>query len=652
MDIRGKIVNENDTETVIKVENTILDADGNMVENMTSRMKLSSSEEESFRQESPSIAHPELWSPDHPYLYSVRTTLYKDGQAIDQVTNPLGFRWYNFDPDKGFFLNGKHLKLNGTNRHQDFPNMGNALSNELHIRDIERIKNMGANFVRLAHYPQDPSVLKTADRLGIIIWEEIPIVNYITPSDAFRQNAKTMLTEMISQHYNHPAIMLWGYMNEILLRDQNDKYPKNTYHNDVLQLAKNLNHLAHELDPTRVTAMAMHHSELYNKTGIADVPDVVGWNLYFGWYYGNFNDFGKYLDTQHQQYPKRVTIISEYGTSSDSRIHTENPKRFDFSVEYQQSFLESYLPQINERSFIAGSGLWIINDFASERRQDSKPHLNQKGIVNYNRTPKDVFYFYKSQLSDNPVLHIASTEWKNRYLIDTSSSTTVKIYTNLPRVKLLLNGNSLGTKEVDSDDTITWQLPVKTGAQHLTAQGQTKQGVIEDHLTLYFHLIPDLFNDEVSFNEISVNVGGHAHYLPKHGDGWVPDRQYKRGGWGAVGGEDKLTHHNILNSHMEPLYQFYREGLNSYRFDVPDGEYELELFFAEPEYQKPGKRVFSVAVNERNILNQLDLAGQFGAGWPFSKKISVLAKDGDGIRITFKDLKGEPILNGIRLRKE
>jgi len=650
--IRGSITNEMDKKMEVRVENTILDADGHIVKKMTSRMKLSSSQNKSFKQESPSIANPELWTPDHPYLYTVRTTIYRDGQAVDQVTNPLGFRWYHFDPDKGFFLNGKHLKLIGTNRHQDFPNIGNAVSNELHIQDMKRIKDMGANFVRLAHYPQDPSVLKAADRLGIIIWEEIPIVDYITPSDAFRKNAETMLTEMISQHYNHPAVMLWGYMNEILLQDKEDQYPGDTYHKDILQLAKDLNQLAHQLDPNRVTTMAMHISDLYNKTGIADVPDVVGWNPYFGWYYGAYSDLGTFLDKQHRQHPKRPTIISEYGTGSDSRIHTKDPQKFDFSVEYQQEYHESYLRQIKKRPFIAGSALWIINDFASEGRGDSRPHINQKGIVRYNRTPKDVYYFYKSQLSDKPVLHIASTQWKTRYLLDDSASTSVKIYSNLSNVKLLLNGQSLGTKTISSDDTATWQLPVQSGVQHLTAQGQTMQGQIEDHLALHFHLVPDLFNEDSSFTELSVNVGGHVHYIPKYGSGWVPDHQYRPGGWGAVGGEEKLTHRNILGSHKEPLYQFYREGIKMYRLDVPDGDYQLKLYFAEPEYKKSGKRVFSVAVNGRTIFDHLDLAGQFGAGWPLSKKVIVHATDGKGIKINFKALKGEPILNGIKLKDE
>ncbi len=268
-----------------------------------------------FEQRSEPVSKPQLWSPDTPYLYTVRTVIYDGEKAADRVEIPLGFRWFSFDADKGLFLNGKPLKLRGVNRHQDYKGMGSAVPNDLHRKDLEIIKDMGANFVRLAHYPQASAVLETADRLGLIVWEEIPTVNYITHSLEFAQTCKVMLTEMIRQHYNHPSVLMWGYMNEVWLRGP-EKTPE--YVDKAVELARELEEVLRREDPTRASVMAMHRSNLYNESGIAGIPQVAGWNLYSGWYSGELADFGKFLDSQRREFPNRPVIVSEYGASSDA----------------------------------------------------------------------------------------------------------------------------------------------------------------------------------------------------------------------------------------------------------------------------------------------------------------------------------------------
>lgn len=165
-------------------------------------------------------------------------------------------RWYRFDAAEGFFLNGKHLKLISTNRNQDFPGLGNALPNALHERDVELIKQLGGNFLRVSHYPQDPAVLRACNRLGILASVEIPIVNAITGSEAFMQ------TEMIRQGFNHPSVIIWTYMNEVLLRlpegIRRDNEPGRAYLTKVAELARQLEALTRREDPARYTMIVNH----------------------------------------------------------------------------------------------------------------------------------------------------------------------------------------------------------------------------------------------------------------------------------------------------------------------------------------------------------------------------------------------------------
>ena len=405
VNIRGTIENSSANIRKIEIVNSIIAADGNEVFATTSKLEIKPKSEANFEQTTKPIANPKLWSPDNPYLYQVKTVIRENGKIRDDVSNPLGFRWFNFDGEKGFSLNGKPVKLRGTNRHQDYAGLGNAVPDSIHIRDMELIKDAGYNFVRLAHYPQDPSVLQAADRLGLMIWEEIPLVNYITISSAFNENSAVMLKEMIRQHRNHPSVIMWGYMNEIYLR-----VPKENEMNirkATVELARELDKQAHLEDASRPTAIAFHGNDIYNTAGLGDIANIVGWNLYSGWYSTVFEDFGKFIDDQHKRFPKRPLIISEYGANGDLRLHSTAPRRFDSTTEYQRMFHESYLAQINARPFIAGTAIWNEFDFGSETRGETIPQLNQKGMFTFDREPKDVHYFYKANLSKEPVLHIA-----------------------------------------------------------------------------------------------------------------------------------------------------------------------------------------------------------------------------------------------------
>ena len=208
------------------------------------------------------IESPSLWSVDNPITYKLVSKLLdkRSGEIIDEVHNPVGFRWFEFSADNGFFLNGEPMKIHGISRHQDYPGMGNALDRKQHLEDIWNIKHMGANFLRIAHYPQDPDIVNSCDTLGLLASVEIPIVNRITESESFEKNCLSMMEEMIWQNYNHPGIIMWTYMNEVLLRPPflDDPDRLKIYFSNVEALAQKLEQKARNLDPYRVTMIPNH----------------------------------------------------------------------------------------------------------------------------------------------------------------------------------------------------------------------------------------------------------------------------------------------------------------------------------------------------------------------------------------------------------
>ncbi|MGI9036619.1 MAG: glycoside hydrolase family 2 TIM barrel-domain containing protein [Pyrinomonadaceae bacterium] len=644
VNIRGSVENSSANVRKIEIVNSVIDADGKEIISTSSTLEIQPKTEANFEQTAKQINNPKLWSPDNPYLYRIETVVKENGKTLDDISNPLGFRWYKFDAEKGFFLNGKHLNLRGANRHQDYAGMGNAVPDSIHIRDMELIKNAGFNFVRLAHYPQDPSVLQAADRLGILIWEEIPIVNYITISPEFNENSRTMLKEMIRQHRNHPSVILWGYMNEIFLRvpkGADNLYPA------TVGLARELNKIARAEDATRPTTIAFHGSDIYNQKGLGDITDVVGWNIYSGWYGGNLEDFGKFIDDQHQRFPNRPLIISEYGANGDLRLHSLSPRRFDSTTEYQRMFHESYLAQINARPFISGSALWNAFDFGAELRGETIPHLNQKGLFTYDRKPKDVAFFYKANLSKEPVLHIAASDWKYRAGTDLTAQ-KIDVYSNLPEVELFCNGASLGKKQPNELHKATWDVSFRDGENSLVAKGAKNNPAITDAAAVFYKLVI------AGSNEIAVNVGSNAEFVDESKTVWLADQPYTKGNFGFFGSDSKAiysepTDKNILNTSDDPLLQTMRENLTAYRFDVPAGVYEVELKFAETKFEKAGERVFDVKINGETMLEKLDLVKEIGMRQAFTRRFQINAKD--GIVIGFTAIKGKPILSGVRIRR-
>ena len=684
--INGVISNANGSSKKINITTSIFNKDNIAVAKKTVTQNLKSTFDQKFRQEINSIARPHLWSPGDPYLYKAVTTIADatSGKILDQIANTIGFRYFHFSADSGFFLNGKSYKLIGASRHQDFEGMGNALPKKFATNDISILKNMGANFLRVAHYPQDKAVLEACDRLGILASVEIPIVNEITQTDSFYNNCMNMQEEMICQNYNHPSVIIWGYMNEILLKPhfKNDPKQQQLYYADIVKLASSLDSLTRKEDPYRYTMMANHGNfDSYKNAGLINIPMLVGWNLYMGWYGSDITDLPEFLDNYHKQFSTKPMMITEYGADADPRIHSFNPVRFDKSSEYATYFHQYYFSEIMKRPFVTGAAVWNLADFNSETRQETMPHVNNKGLLTWNRKPKEPYYFYQSQLSKTPFVQITSGIWKNRTVIADSgfefSTNKIKAASNLSVVELFVNKKSLGSKKV-VDGFAEWTASFGNGPNAIQAVASNGYKEFRDSATIVFQIQPGKIKDQQNtFKNINVLCGTKRFFSSENESLWMPDQPYTKGSWGYVGGTPfKMknsartpfgTDKNITGTDDDPVYQTQQTGIKHFDFDAPKGKYELTLHFAElsgtmavdlaynlgdsSKTNERTKRVFDVYVNDSLVLKNFNIAEQYGVATAVAKSFAIEVKNENGIDIRFDAIEGEPVLNAVQLKK-
>jgi beta-galactosidase len=667
VEVSATVANDGATPATVRVEQTLTNAQGAVIGTVGTDVTLTPRSQRVVTQRFATLRTPHLWSPDDPYLHRVHTDVVANGARVDRVTEPLGLRWVRFSGN-GVELNGQKLLLRGTNRHQDRQGFGSALSNAQHRRDLEMIKAMGANFLRLGHYPQDPAVLTAADELGILLWEEIPVVDYINPVPRFTENTTRMLREMIRQHRNHPSVIVWGLMNEPLLKapdgERVSRQNDTTYLRQLRALSLHLDSTAHAEDPSRGTTMALHGSDDYDTYDIGGVTTAVGVNRYDGWYSGKFEDFGPGLDKRHARHPQQALFVSEYGAEDDYRVNALEPERFDFSGTWTRRFHESYLRQMAARPWLAGTAVWNQFDFAQPEVGGSIPYRNQKGLQTWDRGYKDVYYLYQANWTRAPMVHIASTTWTRRTGTDTTAPVgagpravrqPVDVYSNAERVELLLNGRSLGVKTPDDVKRLTWDVPFVDGDNVVEARATSGGKTLTDKLVIHFaYQAPTLADASVPFRELAVNVGGKAEVVDADGVIWVGDRPYTPGRYGYIGGEATQLSKElpVRGTPQTPLYFTHRAGIEGYRFDVPDGDYELELRFVEPTATGPKQRVFDVRVNGRTVVANLDLLVTAGTGWAVPITTTVHVQRGEGVQVTFPATVGKAVLSGIRVRAQ
>ena len=661
--VKCEVTNDSHESSILEVRSAIYSPQGKLLQTIKQKQKLKSGETYIFENTSGAIESPDLWSPETPSLYLVKTTLVdpKSGKLLDEKNHKVGFRWFTFDGSKGFFLNGKSYKLRGLNRHQDQAPAGVALDDEAHRRDIFLMKELGCNFIRISHFPQDDAILEMCDELGLLAWEEIPIINIVPNTPGYDDNCEYNLREMIRQHYNHSSVITWGYMNEILLTAPSIGKPEWLACKErTVNLAQRLEAVLKEEDPGRASVMAFNMTNLYGEIGL-HLGEVVGWNLYHGWYVDKLKDFNAWCEDQHRRYPDQPMIISEWGAGSDKRLHSTQGRAFDFSIEYQQTYIEHYLPFIENTEWISGCAYWNFIDFNVAARQESMPRVNNKGLAYNNRIWKDVAYYFKAMWrKDIPVIRIASRDWEMR-TGEINKPQSIKIYSNMPEVELFINGQSIGCQKIANCHTV-FNVILPEGISVLMAQGIKNGKTVQDAMTIQFKSLPNIAEGD----ELAINVGSNCYFTSDISNlTWLPDQPYTAGGWGYIGGKAHSTTSEIYNTLDGPIYQTWREGNWSYKIDAPIGEYEIELLIADvtkpaaqlanllnknKEEKHSGETRFHISICGKQVeTNFSPIDG--GKHRTAFKRRYIIRNEHDHIVISAGAVKGEPFLAGIKVRK-
>ena len=438
-----------------KVQITLLDAKGNAVASgVGTDTKLQ-------------VKQVHLWDGvEDPYLYTVKAQLLVEGKVTDEITSTCGVRTFSFDPNKGFFLNGRSYPLHGVSRHQDFKDIGNAITKEHHDRDMELIREVGANTIRLAHYQHDQYFYDLCDKYGMVVWAEIPYISEHLPNG--RENTFSQMKELIVQNYNHPCIVTWGLSNEITISGRQHK-------KDMLDNHHKLNAFVKEMDPTRPTTLACF-AMCPHWHPVAHISDIVAWNLYLGWYVPGFFLNDAWLWLWRVLYPKRCLGFSEYGAEGMPNLHSHKPKRGDNTEEYQAIYHEYMLKCFERHPFMWGNYVWNMFDFAADARdQGGEAGMNHKGLVNFDRTvKKDSFYLYKAYWTKTPFVHLCGKRFVHR----PGTTADITVYSTLNEVEVYNNGKLL--QKLSGDKVFKCKIPMEA-ENHI----EVKAGDYTDSAVIY-----------------------------------------------------------------------------------------------------------------------------------------------------------------------
>jgi len=610
------------------------------------------------------VLHPHLWQGvEDPYLYHLVVELSNNSsRLLDRVSLPFGIRQFRFDPNKGLFLNGRHVAVHGVGYHQDREGKGWASQPEDVAADEEMMREMGVTGIRLTHYQHGQPIHDLADRDGLVLWDEIPLVSQWTldgslqPTAELRENARQQLRELISQNFNHPSVITWSIGNEIDFGNSMPAFVGNKGGGvpDPLPLLNELNQLAHELDPDRPTTLATCCEGIrYAPDTVvpitASVTDLSGANRYFGWYYGKPADLGPHLDALHNTRPAQPMAVTEYGAGGALSLHSDNAlggpesRNRPQAEEYESYIHEQNWSTMRSRPYLWGTFIWNSFDFGSNTRSEGNAQdINTKGIVTFDhKHRKDPYYFYKAYWTATPTVHINSSLYTERaYRI-----ADVRVYSNAPKTLLKVNGKLFAVLAACPDRICVWDgVVLSPGVNNIVATGAFPSGNVEDRVQ--WQLSDTAAKN--TFIDCGALVAGASP-----GKRFGSDTFFEGGTaqiiTGPGGGFRAPAPASIAKTSSPEVAATYRSGAFSYRIPVADGLHTVVLTFVEPSLH-PGDRIFDVLVNGQKVLAHLDVgAAAGGVLIAYQRRFEVDAKDGMVI-IDFKPIKGDAIVSAIEVQ--
>ena len=504
VDVKGRFYNPKNVQNA-EVTVNLKDPKGKLLKSVKKSLQ-SFKAEEGLAQFS--VKSPELWSADKPVLYTVETILSSAGERHTTIEK-IGFRHFEFKEQGPFMLNGQRVLLRGTHRHEDHAGVAAAMTEEQIRQEMQMMKDMGVNFIRLGHYQQSRIVLDLCDSLGIMVWEEIPWCRGGLGGDIYKDQARRMLTNMIEQHYNHPSIIIWGLGNE---NDWPGDFPE--FDKEKIRVfMKELHDLSHKLDPSRKTAIRRCDF-------CKDIVDVYSPSIWAGWYRGVYQDYKAVSEKEN----KRVKHFfhAEWGGDSHARRHSENPnsalekikkgvgaderagdaslyggqarvsKDGDWSESYIVNLIDWHLKEQETMPWLSGSAYWPFKDFSTPVRPENPvPYMNQKGVVERDFTKKESYYVFQSYWTTKPMAHIYGHSWPVRWG-DEGEEKMIKVYSNCDKAELFLNGKSYGVKIRNSQNFpaagLNWKLPFAVGKNTVKVVATKGKTTVTDEISFDYEV--------------------------------------------------------------------------------------------------------------------------------------------------------------------
>ncbi len=661
--VRARVRNDGEQNGTVVLRTLLVDAQGKVAAQQEQSVTVGAA---SVVDSTTNVAvpHPHLWQGvEDPYLYRLVVELSdKSSQLVDRISLPFGIRQVRFDPNSGLFLNEKHVAIHGVGYHQDREGKGWASEPEDVAADETMMREMGVTGIRLTHYQHGQPIHDLADRDGLVVWDEIPLVSQWTlgeslePTPALRENARQQLRELIAQDFNHPSVITWSIGNEI---DFGNSIPafvgnKSGAVPDPLPLLKELNQLAHELDPDRTTTLATCCEGIrYAPDTVvpitASVTDMSGANRYFGWYYGKPSDLGANLDALHRTRPAQPMAVTEYGAGGAVSLHSDNAlggpesRNRPQAEEYESYIHEQNWSTMRSKAYLWGTFLWNSFDFGSTTRSEGNAQdINTKGIVTYDhKHRKDPYYFYKANWTTTPTVHINSSLYTERaYRI-----ADVRVYSNARETSLKVNGKLIGALADCPDRICVWNgVVLMPGTNEVVAIGSFPKGDLEDRVRWHLSdvaakntyidcgaLVAGASPDK-RFGSDTFFEGGTAKVITGPGSGFRPPAPA-----------------SIAATNSPEVAATYRTGSFTYRVPVADGPHSIVMTFVEPSLH-PGERIFDVFANGQKVLANLDVAATAGGALiAYQRRFEVNGRDGMLV-LEFRPIKGEAIVSAIEVQ--